>query len=303
MSQFFLNGGQTIWVVRTTRKPNLVKCQAALDQLATLNLLAFPGLTHLPLLPGAIEYAEKRRSFFLIDPPGAVRTPDQMLHWIRQLDLQSSNAACYFPRVHASDPAASSSLPIAPSGSVAGLMARLDRTQGVWKAPAGMNATLAGITGLDYATTTTDIARLGEAAVNCLRVMPGAGPVIWGARTLASDAEFKYVPVRRLALQIEVSLRRGLKWAVFEPNSEPLWNRIRKETAEFLQRYFLSGALVGARADQAYFVRCGTDTMTQADLDAGLLCITVGFAPIKPAEFVILRLQHSQRSGEREGSH
>ncbi len=201
------------------------------------------------------------------------------------------DAAVYFPRTIGGAP---KNRPEAPCGAVAGVIARTDRARGVWKAPAGPVATIAGVQGLSVAVTERDAAQLGALGVNCLRSLPGPGPVVWGARTLAGPeaaGEFKYLSVRRLALFIETSIDCGTVWAERLPNTEPAWFRLRASVATFMSGLYRDGAFAGATPSAAFFVRCGRDTTTQADIAAGVLDIDVGFAPLKPAEFVIVRIR------------
>jgi hypothetical protein len=174
------------------------------------------------------------------------------------------------------------------------MYARNDRSRGVWSAPAGADAVLAGV--VDAAMTLSDdaVAALTAKGVNCIRRV-GAGLVVWGAETIQSGSptvsEWKYVPVRRLALFIEESLRRGTEWAVFEPNDESLWSKLRLQSGVFLDGLFRAGALQGRTPNAAYFVRCGRDTMTQNDIDNGRVKLLVGFAPLRPAEFVTIEIK------------
>jgi len=190
---------------------------------------------------------------------------------------------------------------IGASGAIAGLMARIDGTRGVWKAPAGTEASLRGIVGLERQFSDAENGILNPRAINTLRVFP-SGIVNWGARTMEGDdndaSEWKYIPIRRLALYIEESLYRGLKWVVFEPNDEPLWSQIRLNVGAFMHDLFRQGAFQGPKPADAYFVRCDAETTTQTDRNLGIVNIWVGFAPLKPAEFVVLRLQ--QMAGQIE---
>jgi phage tail sheath protein FI len=182
-----------------------------------------------------------------------------------------------------------------PSGTIAGIYARTDTTRGVWKAPAGTDAVLVGVQGLDVVLTDAENGDLNQHGVNCLRVFPVFGAVCWGARTVSGDdeigSEYKYVPVRRTALFIEESLFRALKWVVFEPNDEPLWAQIRLNVGAFMQNLFRQGAFQGQSPRDAYFVKCDKQTTTQNDINLGIVNIVVGFAPLKPAEFVIIKVQ------------
>jgi hypothetical protein len=174
-------------------------------------------------------------------------------------------------------------------------MARTDSTRGVWKAPAGLDAALAGAQGLQVNLNDLENGTLNLLGINCLRSFPVTGRVVWGARTLRgaeqSADEYKYVPVRRLALFIEESLYRGTQWVVFEPNDEPLWAQIRLNVGAFMQNLFRQGAFQGRSPREAYLVKCDAETTTQDDINRGIVNILVGFAPLKPAEFVIIRIQ------------
>jgi uncharacterized protein len=182
------------------------------------------------------------------------------------------------------------------------VMARTDAQRGVWKAPAGLDATLVGVPSLSVALTDAENGELNPLGINCLRAFPSAGRVVWGARTLrGADQladEYKYIPVRRTALYIEESLFRGLKWVVFEPNDEPLWAQIRLNAGAFMHNLFRQGAFQGSSPRDAYFVKCDKETTTQNDINLGIVNVIVGFAPLKPAEFVIIKLQ--QMAGQIE---
>jgi hypothetical protein len=208
----------------------------------------------------------------------------------------SKNAALYFPRIVRANPLHDNMLEsFVPSGAVAGVFARTDAARGVWKAPAGLEATLTGVVDLTVRLSDPENGELNPLGVNCLRVRPAVGPAVWGARTRQGDdrlaSEWKFVPVRRLALFLEESLYRGLQWVVFEPNDEPLWSQIRLNTGSFLQTLFRQGAFQGRTPQEAYFVKCDRETTTQNDIDRGIVNVIVGFAPLKPAEFVILKIQ------------
>ena len=217
-------------------------------------------------------------------------------------------AALYFPRLRLNDPLQDGGLAdFAPCGVVAGVVARTDADRGVWKAPAGIEASLRGvrgtsIAGVPAALNDAENGTLNPQGINCLRSFPAIGHVVWGARTLAgADAlasDWKYVPVRRLALYIEESLFRGTKWVVFEPNDEPLWAQIRLNIGAFMQNLFRQGAFQGKTPRDAYFVKCDAETTTQNDINLGVVNILVGFAALKPAEFVVIRIQ--QMAGQIE---
>jgi uncharacterized protein len=252
----------------------------------------------------AEAYCARRRAFFIMDVPNGEEQPVEIRAWLAGNDtLRDRNAALYYPRLRISDPLNEFRLrSVGASGTIAGLYARTDNERGVWKAPAGTDAVLRGVSELEYRLTDPENGALNPLAINCLRTFPVFGTVCWGARTLdGSDqeaSEWKYVPVRRLALYIEESLYRGTKWVVFEPNDEPLWAQIRLNIGAFMQNLFRQGAFQGKSPREAYFVKCDAETTTQNDINLGVVNIVVGFAPVKPAEFVIIRLQ--QMAGQVE---
>jgi phage tail sheath protein FI len=245
----------------------------------------------------AEAYCEERRAFLIVDIPRAVDDPDAMRTWLTDnATLRHRNAAVYFPRVRVPDPLNQSRLESrAPSGTLAGLCAQTDAARGVWKAPAGSEVRLRNVQDLDYVLTDRENGSLNPLGANCLRNFPIFGFVSWGARTLdgadQQASEWKYVPVRRLALFLEESLFRGTKWVVFEPNDEPLWSQIRLNLGAFMQGLFRQGAFQGQTPREAYFVKCDKETTTQNDINLGIVNIVVGFAPLKPAEFVIIKIQ------------
>ncbi|MGN6105679.1 MAG: phage tail sheath family protein, partial [Kofleriaceae bacterium] len=246
----------------------------------------------------AVAYCEARRAFLLVDIPATINTPQAVQDWVdaNAATIRSKNTAIYFPRLHVPDPTAELRLrSIGASGTVAGIYARTDTDRGVWKAPAGVDAVLRGVGALDYQLTDLENGVLNPLGIDCLRSFPVYGQVAWGARTgVGADAmasEWKYVPVRRLALMIEESLFRGTKWVVFEPNDEPLWAKIRQNVGAFMMGLFRQGAFQGSTPDKAFFVKCDGETTTAVDRNLGIVNIEVGFAPLKPAEFVVLKIQ------------
>ncbi len=266
----------------------------ALETVDLFNLLCLPGMKDPIILAKAAQYCEKRRAFLIADAPGGDETspvtPDQMERIITGTSYpKTKNGAVYYPWLRIGDTLRP------PSGTIAGLMAQIDTTRGLWKAPAGIEATLKNVQGLEYTLTDDENGILNPRGVNCLRVFPVYGAVAWGARTLLGDdaqaSEWKYISIRRLALYIEESLYRGTKWVVFEPNDEPLWAQIRLNVGVFMHTLFRQGAFRGSTPQQAYFVKCDKETNPQADIDQGIVNILVGFAPLKPAEFVIIKLQ------------
>ncbi len=210
--------------------------------------------------------------------------------------LRDENAVLNYPRVKMADPLQENRLEeFAPCGAVAGIYARTDNSRGVWKAPAGLDAGLVGVRELAYKMTDGENGKINPLGINALRTFPVIGNVVWGARTLdGADilaSEWKYIPVRRLALFIEESLYRGTQWVVFEPNDEPLWAQIRLNIGAFMQDLFRQGAFQGTTPREAYLVKCDKETTTQNDIDRGIVNIVVGFAPLKPAEFVVIKIQ------------
>ena len=243
----------------------------------------------------------------IVDPPAAWNEASDVTATavdavISQGDAVT-NAALYFPRIQLADPLRENRLgTFAPGGAVAGVYARTDTARGVWKAPAGLDASLVGVAALTVSLTDGENGDLNPRAINALRTFPQFGRVVWGARTLrgadALASEWKYIPVRRTALFIEESLYRGTQWVVFEPNDEPLWSQIRLNVGAFLQTMFRQGAFQGRSPAEAYFVKCDSETTTQADINLGVVNIHVGFAPLRPAEFVVIQIQ--QMAGQVE---
>lgn len=269
----------------------------ALEAVDLFNLLCLPGVTDPGILMDAVSYCVERRAFMIIDAPKTVNGPDAMAAAVAGTSLpKSDHAAVYYPWLKVADPLNGGKLRIMPpSGTIAGLYARTDSARGVWKAPAGIEATLSGVQGVTYTLTNGENGILNPLGVNCIRVLPVYGSVAWGTRTLrgadSMTSEYKYIPVRRLALYIEESLYRGTQWVVFEPNDEPLWAQIRLNLGAFMHSLFRQGAFQGTTVREAYFVKCDKETTTQDDINKGIVNILVGFAPLKPAEFVVIKLQ------------
>jgi phage tail sheath protein FI len=269
----------------------------ALEAVDIFNLMVLAHVNDTGILMDAAAYCQERRAFLIVDSPAAADKPEEMEKAITGADLPKTDyAAVYYPWIKIADPLAGGRLKtVAPSGTMAGVYARTDSTRGVWKAPAGTEATLIGVQGVVYPLTDRENGILNPRGANCIRLFPVFGPVSWGARTLKGDdqmtSEWKYVPVRRLALFLEESLYRGTKWVVFEPNDEPLWAQIRLNLGAFMQGLFRQGAFQGQTPKEAYFVKCDKETTTQNDIDLGVVNIIVGFAPLKPAEFVVIKFQ------------
>jgi phage tail sheath protein FI len=251
------------------------------------------------LIEPVIKYCEDHRAMFLYDSPSSWEDTGKMhpdiLDKISKIG-RSKNAAIFFPRLKQPNPLRDNQIEeFAPCGAIAGIMARTDTQRGVWKAPAGIDATLKGVSELSVKLTDAENGQLNPLGINCLRSFPNVGKVVWGSRTLdgydQNPSDWKYIPVRRLALFIEESLFRGTQWVVFEPNDEPLWAQIRLNVGSFMHNLFRQGAFQGTTPKQAYFVKCDKETTPQNDIDQGIVNIMVGFAPLKPAEFVVIKLQ------------
>jgi phage tail sheath protein FI len=282
-------------------KENAKQGLYALRKADLFNILCIPpytdaGNVELSLVAEAAVYCERRRAMLLVDPPAEWGDKDAAKAGLIDVGTNSKNAALFFPRLIMPDPLRDNRLAtFVPSGAVAGIFARTDTERGVWKAPAGLDATLRGVTALSVSLTDAENGELNPLGINCLRTLQPVGRVVWGSRTLQGDdrlaSEWKYIPVRRTALYIEESLYRGTQWVVFEPNDEPLWAQIRLNVGAFMHNMFRQGAFQGQTPRDAYFVKCDKETTTQNDINLGIVNIIVGFAPLKPAEFVIIKLQ------------
>lgn len=278
----------------------------ALDPVDLFNLMVLPEdeevdeATMQNIWGPASNYCAQHRAFLIVDPPKswtdsdgrpAVAKTTSKINDLR-VSLVKDHAAVFYPRLQYSDGGPSKS--IGPAGAIAGLMARTDASRGVWKAPAGIEAGVRGINGLTVELTDRENGVLNQKGVNCIRIFPN-GIVNWGARTLDGDdsfgSEWKYIPIRRLALMIEESLYRGTRWAVFEPNDERLWSNIRLNVNAYMMGLFRQGAFQGTDPKAAFYVKCDADTTTQNDRNKGIVNVEVGFAPVKPAEFVVIKIQ------------
>jgi phage tail sheath protein FI len=253
----------------------------------------------------ALAYCKKRRAVLIVDPFAAWTSVSAVTNASTGIDgttgtgmssLRDENAVFYFPRINALNTVVGNAPgQFAACGAVAGMIARTDATRGRWKAPAGLDARLSGVLSPVVSLTDGEVGQLNPLGVNEIRTMPAAGNVVWGARTLEGadrlSSDWKYLPVRRMALYIEESLYKGTQWVVFEPNDASLWGQIRLSVGSFMNDLFRQGAFQGAKPSEAYFVKCDGTTTTQADIDQGIVNIIVGFAPLKPAEFVIIKVQ------------
>jgi phage tail sheath protein FI len=321
VQQFFLNSGKQALIVRIEGDGNGGLMDA--DIVASLPTLAKSNLFNLLCIPplkrhggdvgkstwdAAIAYAKSRRAFVIVDPAERWASADDVLEaatGLTSVATPADNAAIYFPRILVSDPLNNGQLDsFAACGTIAGIFAQTDMTAGIWKAPAGVEAAMQGVSGLSLGgsaspgkLTDADSGLLNPAGVNSLRTFPTFGTVVWGARTLKGTdvlaSDWKYIPVRRLAYYIEESVVRGLKWATLEPNDQALWSQIGLSVNAFMHTLFTQGAFQGTTPPQAYFVKCDGTTTTPTDMQNGIVNIMIGFAPIKPAEFVILDIQQT----------
>jgi phage tail sheath protein FI len=259
----------------------------AFEDIGEISIVIAPGMWSTVIQTALIDHCELLKCrFAILDPPDkldmdgiqAFRSP-----------IDTKYAALYYPWVIVRDPSVSQNVAIAPSGHMAGIYARVDDQRGVFKAPA--NEVIQGIQKLEQDINKREQDILNPLNINVLRFFPQRGNRVWGARVLTSDTSWKYVPVRRLFIFVEQSIDQGTQFVVFEPNDEPLWARVRQTITNFLTTVWRSGALQGGKPDEAFFVKCDRTTMTQDDIDNGRLICLIGIAPVKPAEFVIFRIQ------------
>jgi hypothetical protein len=300
------------------------QANSSLDNVEIFNLLLVPGNVDNEVVSAALSFAERKRAFTILDPPpqapaftvvaasGAPPQPQPIVNWMTELTggtyslPESQNGALYFPYLMSADPVTASNIPMAPSGFVAGVYAETDASRGVWKAPAGLATDLLNTLGPVNSGVMNDPQQgvLNLASINCLRAFSGEGTVVWGSRTLVAAnpayQQWKYVPVRRMTLFIEQSLLASMRWVVFEPNDEPLWIAIRAEISAFLLSLFRQGALQGDTPNDAFQVKCDATTTTPDDQANGVVNIVVAFAPLKPAEFVVIKI--AQLAGQTAGS-
>ena len=296
---FFAEGGRRLRIVRVSggdgRAPSLRGYRSALRKahgIAGLTTVAAPGSAAIPAVAAGVrqallDHAARlgSRCFVLLDPDVAISPVDAAR---LAAGLNARAAALYYPWIEVANPNTRSALMVPPSGPLAGIVARVDRARGLHRAPA--NEVIQTALGLERVLSAAESDRLNPAGVNALRQFPARGIRVWGARTLSSDPEWKYLNVQRYLGYLEQSVREGLDWAVFEPNDESLWAATRQAVDAFLYKEWRAGCLVGSRPGQAFFVRCDRSTMTRADIRQKRLVILVGCAPVKPAEFVVLRV-------------
>lgn len=295
---FFANGGSYCYVVNLGPKAKVVKSEdlLLLDAMEGISLIAAPGYVDAESYEAIIGDCERRGDRFAI-----LETPpdfDGNERPARPRQSDRGHAAVYTPWIETLDAETGERVAQPPAGHLAGLFSRTDAERGVHKAPA--NAPIVGALGLTRAISSAEQERLNPVGVNCIRVFSN-GLRVWGARTLAdSSSEWRYVPVRRLVTMISQSVERGTRWVVFEPNDLSLWKSIRRDISAFLHALWRDGALAGAKPEDAFFVRCDSTTTTQADIDAGRVVALVGIAPVRPAEFVIIRIGQSAGQSQVE---
>ena len=274
-----------------------------LDSINDVSLIAVPGIGSPTVVSEGMNYCETRSlsdCFFIGDMAQFDDTVAEAQTFTENLSPKNSYGAIYMPWLLALDPTGLSvePIPVPPSGYVAGMYAKTDAKRGVWKAPAGTGAGLAGSTGLVAKLTDVEQGLLNPSPydINVIRHFGAAGRVLWGARTQTTDPEWRYVPVRRTGIMLRVSIYRGIQWAVFEPNDEELWSSLRLNIGAFMMGLYRQGAFQGSTPDDAFFVKCDSETTPQIDIDQGIVNVLVGFAPLKPAEFVIVKI--SQKAGQ-----
>jgi len=303
--------------------PGIFQPNSTLDNVEIFNLLLIPGITDNSVVSAALAFAERKRAFAIIDPPpqapavtvpppAAPPQPQPIIDWVdpptagNYMLPESQNGALYFPYLLSTDPITGSIIPMAPSGFVAGIYAATDASRGVWKAPAGLATNILNTTGPVSSGIMNDQQQgvLNLQSINCLRAFSGIGTVVWGARTLVAAnpayQQWMYVPVRRLTLFIEQTLLANLRWVVFEPNDEPLWVAITSSISAFMLSLFRQGALQGSTPSDAFQVKCDSTTTSAADQAIGIVNIVVAFAPLKPAEFVVVQI--AQLAGQTAGA-
>lgn len=274
------------------------------DRIDLFNIVCVPGETNPGMLSKLQNLCLENRAFLLVDSPVDATVANMRENGLEGLtESNAIHSAVFYPWVRQTDPLMAGAIrSFPPCGFVAGVFARTDASRGVWKAPAGIDATINGAAGLLVNLSDQENGQLNLLGINCLRILPVYGKVVWGSRTLHGQndrgSEWKYIPVRRVASFIEESLFRGTQWVVFEPNDEPLWAQIRLNIGAFMHSLFRQGAFQGTTPRQAYFVKCDSETTTQNDINLGIVNIIVGFAPLKPAEFVIIKIQ--QMTGDLE---
>jgi Bacteriophage tail sheath protein len=311
IKQFFDNEGKAIWVVRIGTGQikgvyPFLQGLSLLNRVGDFNILFIPQTEQLrdthasKVMQAAIALVAKHRAMYVLDVPqrdAPRKTVRALTTWLNQQSgIHHPNVVKYVPHVQVPQSLKKAPLHIPASGAMAGVWARTDQQRGVWKAPAGTAAILHGVLGIEQTLTQPEMGQLTQLGMNPIRQTSPSQVVAWGARTLSSNREWQYLSVRRLALFLESSIKRGLGWVIDEQNDEPLWAHIRQTIDVFLQSLFRQGAFQGQKVQEAYFVKCGPDTISSVDQNAGNVNIMIGFAPLKPAEFIILTIQQKAKS-------
>jgi phage tail sheath protein FI len=323
---FFLNGGGRCYVLNIGKDGSLTGAGRTRTGLALLEsyddvaILGIPGYTDAASWGAALDHCEKLKDrVAVLDAPESVKDLGMLTkvataepakkppaaegaaapsEGARARVSDRGYGAFYYPWVVVRDPLSGENVTIPPSGHVAGIYARVDSMRGVHKAPA--NETVLGALNLNYWMTNEEQGELNDNGVNCIRFFPREGIRVWGARTLAADAQWRYLNVRRLFNMIEKSIVLSTRWVVFEPNDESLWKSIRRDIKAFLTLVWRDGALMGATPEEAFFVKCDAETNPREVVDAGQVVIYIGIAPVKPAEFVIFRIGQTASGAQTE---
>lgn len=287
---FFEGGGQRLYVASTPHggsRRDYADALAGLNDLAEITLVSAPGVATDEVTRLLVDHVETpgRYRFAVLDAPKGATVAEVQAF---RAAYDSKHAALYYPWVFAADGQGGAQIALPPSGFACAIFARTDVTRGVWKAPA--NEVVTGALGLERDINKAMAEVLNPLGVNCIRAFAGRGIRIWGARTISSDPEWKYVNVRRVMTYLEASLGKGLEWAALEPNAPELWAEVVQTATDFLHNLWRDGGLLGAKSEEAFFVRCDRSTMTQANLDAGWLICQIGVAAARPAEFVTFRV-------------
>jgi phage tail sheath protein FI len=310
---FFLNGGSRCYVVNTkgpiSGKGRGLDALAYIDEVA---IIAAPGMTDAASYGALLDSAELLRDrVAILDGPataadvealtraaGGSKDQPKQSPGLRSRDSDGGYGAYYFPWLKARDALTDDEVSVAPSGHLAGIYARTDSERGVHKAPA--NEAVRGALGVTQNISRAEQDVLNPAGVNCIRFFSREGVRVWGARTVASAPNWRYLNVRRLFNMVEESIAKSTRWVVFEPNDRPLWKAIQRDVGAFLTLLWRQGALQGATPREAFFVKCDEETNTQDVIDAGQVVTLIGLAPVKPAEFVIFRIGQSQSGASVE---
>lgn len=287
----------------TTNETPYTSAFQRLNDKNDVSLISVPGIGSASVIGAGMNYCDNRSlrdCFYIGDTAPNVDTVPEAQTLVGNISPKNSYGAVYMPWLYMTDPTGRSPEPIQvpPSGYVAGMYAKTDARRGVWKAPAGTAAALAGARGLTVNLTDVQQGLLNPSPINLnvIRQFAASGTVIWGARTITSDPEYLYVPVRRMAIMLRVSIYRGIQWAVFEPNDAPLWSQLRLNITAFMNTLFRQGAFQGGTAKDAFFVKVDSETTTQDDINLGIVNVLIGFAPLKPAEFIVVKI--SQKAGQ-----